>query len=710
MTPTPRGRSWTSSRTGRLVGDSLCFLRGRCAVSGTGTPGSGIYRGTLARPERRGGGTLLPFRSGLSTRAATLRRRTSASAAQRARRVYEPQVAVLPADALLIAGGAGWSGLSPRRNRSQSLPAERGRPRSSPRCTSYSGGLLTGGVMTQHPSIRPPRDHVVRLVRSLQPARALGDGHVRPLTRRRVDMRREGLLGRHRRRSMLLPGQTAPPIYRWLARRLRHSGLARRRLRTIRPHPPARSTTRIRDPAVPARRRLRHRVLSVRPCPAERAASCGCLSLVQRSHFAGDVRRGRRGRTWPSARGRRGRAIRIVAAVRRGGSPLGLRRARTNRTTRAGGGGRIGVVVRRTTRGRRCPGPGRLRRRQRTHERRDASPAARRGTIYLGTDALWVPKAPGRARRHDGSGKPAWPTPVSGAQRLRRRRGAWRRAARSSTGPQRRHVDPPAVNDIASLTLDAEARAELSASCPQVTLTTVPRRRRHSISSKISVTTTHSSFGLQRIDRVFSPASPIVSGSTTSPTSARRVASHFCWMSRHDTCGADHPHPRRNRPWRETTQVVSDLERFWTNHPPTGTLIVSRAARQHRLARQALNLHRARGGYGGAVTGGCTRHRSGKRLRPGRSRFPGSLRTPASPDSGHECTAASTVTVWLDVLDSAGSASDAGTFAVTFLRTRCRRTVSNPRRRRGKLQPRSAGHDRRGRERRRGRPRRSISP
>ncbi len=142
------------------------------------------------------------------------------------------------------------------------------------------------------------------------------------------------------------------------------------------------------------------------------------------------------------------------------------------------------------------------------------------GTVYLEElDALGAPKAPGKLIVTNASGKPAWPTPFSGAQRFGSVEGHG--AARLvftddlTVGP-----DPGVVNDRASVSLDAEARLLLKADAPQIALTASPDGGNVTTGQQLSISYTLSDpIGLFARVATFSPSGAVTTVFADEPAS-----------------------------------------------------------------------------------------------------------------------------------------------------------------------------------------------
>ncbi len=144
-------------------------------VAGTGGAGTGIYEALWRVPNGVASGTQLPFQVRVVDAGANATIVDVHLRAVPPRKVYEAaQVAVLPADTMLGAGGRrGGAGLPPRRDDAEPVSADRTR-RALARVDVRLRGRRRGGRDVHAVAQRPhgARGHVVRVVRPLQPARA----------------------------------------------------------------------------------------------------------------------------------------------------------------------------------------------------------------------------------------------------------------------------------------------------------------------------------------------------------------------------------------------------------------------------------------------------------------------------------------------------------------------------------------------------------
>ncbi|HTS02925.1 MAG TPA: Ig-like domain-containing protein, partial [Thermoanaerobaculia bacterium] len=449
-------------------------------VAGTGGPGTGVYEALWRVPNSVAAGTLLPFEvrvvdAGANATTADVRLRAAAP-----RKVYEAaEVAVLPDDTMLGAGGDVAGPVFLLDGTVLSLyPQAAGAVRALGSMYVYAGGTAAGASFTPSasvltaPEITSYASSVLYNPLELSVTEEFGLGHGA-----RVDVTAKGPLGSTPTQSMILPGQTG-------AQQLAggshggsggpgspNGGWARTDLTA-----PGSAFDAVTDPSLPGG----GGGYATGSFGATAAGGTGggivrLLSPGAVIHVEGDVLAdggdgpGDGGSGSLKGPGGAGGAIRVVAGRLEGTGILSASGGRGTHGFYAGGGGggrvalsfadppaaNLALTVRAAGGLNSLPPDA------------DAQQLAGAGTIYLEElDALGVSKGPGRLIVTNGSGKPAWTTPFAGPGRFGSVEGHGAARLVFTDDLSVGAVDPPAVNDRASVSLDAEARLLLKADLP----------------------------------------------------------------------------------------------------------------------------------------------------------------------------------------------------------------------------------------------------
>ena len=503
-------------------------------VAGTGGPGTGVYEALWRVPNGVAAGTQLPFEVRVVDAGANVTTADAHLRAVQSRKAYEAaQVAVLPGDAMLAAGGDAAGPVFLLDGTILSLyPQTAPAVRSLPSMYVYAGGVAAGASFTPSasvltaPEVTSYASSVLYNPLELAVTDAFGLGHGA-----RVDVSAKGLLGSTSTQSMVLPGQTGSQQYAggshggsggpgsplgWTRTDLFASGSV---------------FDSVKDPALPGGGG------GAGSLAAAGGTGGGVVRLLAPGavvHVAGDVlAAGADGPGggipgYPIGGGGAGGAIRVVAGRLEGSGSLSASggRGTNGNYTGGGGGGRIALsfadplaaslpIAVAATGGLNSLPPD-----------ANAQQVGGAGTIYLEElDALGAPKAPGRLIVTNASGKPAWPTPFSGAQRFAsvEGHGAARLAFADdlTVGP----ADPGVVNDRSSVLLDAEARLLLKADGPDLVLTATPDGGDVNVNQTLSITWTASDpIGLAAVTRAYSPQAPSTSAWADEPLSVTQGA------------------------------------------------------------------------------------------------------------------------------------------------------------------------------------------
>ncbi len=451
-------------------------------------PGAGIYEALWRVPNGVAAGTELPFQVRIVDAGANV---TTADVRLRAappRKVYEAaQVAVLPDDTMLGAGGDAQGPVFLLDGTVLSLyPQTSPAVRALPSMYVYAGGVAAGASFTPSasvltaPEVTSYASSVLYNPLELSVTDVFGLGHGA-----RVDVSARGLLGSTPTQSMVLPGQTGSASRAGGS----HGGSGG-------PGSPNGGWTRtdltapgsvydlVTDPALPGG----GGGAAAGPFGSTGAGGTGggvvrLLAPGAVVHLEGDVLAD--GGNGPGdgsggsiiGPGGAGGTIRIVASRLEGAGRLSAAGGRGTHGFYAGGGGggRIALSFAEPPAAGlplTLAAPGGF---NSLPPDANAQQLGGAGTIYLEElDALGAPKAPGRLLVANAAGKPAWPTPFSGPQRFGSvdARGAARLVFLDTLSVGA--VDPPAVNDRASVTLDASARLLLETEAPEIVETATP--------------------------------------------------------------------------------------------------------------------------------------------------------------------------------------------------------------------------------------------
>ena len=508
-------------------------------VAGTGGPGTGVYEALWRVPNGVAAGTQLPFQvrvvdAGANATTADVRLR-----AARPRKVYEAaQAAVLPDDTMLGAGGDASGPVFLLDGAVLSLyPQVSPAVRALAAMYVYAGGVAAGASFTPTasvltaPEVTSYASSVLYNPLELSVTDVFGLGHGA-----RVDLTAKGLLGSTPTQSMVLPGQTGA------GQRAGGShggsggpgspsgGWARTDLTA-----PGSVYDLVTDPALPGG----GGGSAAGPFGATAAGGTGggvvrILSPGAVVHLEGDVLAdggngpGDGGGGSLIGPGGAGGTIRIVAGRLEGAGRLSAAGGRGTNGNYAGGGGggRIALSFAdppAATLPLTVAAPGGF---NSLPPDANAQQLGGAGTIHLEElDALGAPKAPGRLLVANAAGKPAWPTPFSGPQRFGSVEG--RGAARLVFGDTLSvgAADPPAVNDRASIALDAPARLLLATEAPQISATATPDGGTVAVNQPITLTWTASDpIGIETLTAAFSPQAPTTAAYADEPLVVRQGA------------------------------------------------------------------------------------------------------------------------------------------------------------------------------------------
>ena len=492
-------------------------------VAGTGGAGTGIYEALWRVPNGVAAGTELPFQVRIVDAGANV---TTADVRLRAappRKVYEAaQVAVLPDDTMLGAGGDVSGPVFLLDGAVLSLyPQTSPAVRILPSLYVYAGGVSAGASFTPTasvltaPEVTSYASSVLYnpLELSVTDTFGVGDGA-------RVDVTARGLLGSTPTQSMVLPGQMGSQLQAGGSHGgsggpgSPNGGWARTDLTA-----PGSAFDLVTDPALPGGGGGQ----AAGPFGSTGAGGTGggvvrLLAPGAVVHVEGDVLAdggngpGDGGGGSLIGPGGAGGTIRIVASRLEGAGRISAAGGRGTHGFYAGGGGggRIALSFAEPPAAGlplTLAAPGGF---NSLPPDANAQQIGGAGTIYLEElDALGAPKASGRLLVANATGKPAWPTPFSGPQRFGSvdGRGAARLvfADTLSVGA----TDPPAVNDRASVSLDASARLLLATEEPAIAMTASPDGGTVSVNQPITLTWTASdSIGIETLTAAFSPQVP----------------------------------------------------------------------------------------------------------------------------------------------------------------------------------------------------------
>ena len=501
--------------------------------------GNGVWEMLWRVPNGVAAGTQLPFQvlvldTGANATTADVRLRAVA-----ARKVYEAaQVAVLPADTMTAAGGDAAGPVFLLDGTVLSLyPQTAPAVRSLPSMFVYAGGVSAGATFTPTasvltaPEITSYASSVLYNPLELSVIDAFGLGHGA-----RVDVSARGLLGSTPTQSMVLPGQTGSASRAGGS----HGGSGG-------PGSPNGGWTRtdltapgsaydlVADPSLPGG----GGGSAAGPFGSTGAGGTGggvvrLLAPGAAVHIEGDVLAdggdgpGDGGGGSLIGPGGAGGTIRIVAGRLEGAGRLSAAGGRGTHGNYAGGGGggrialsfadppaaALSLVL---------AAPGGF---NSLPPDANAQQLGGAGSIHLEElDALGAPKAPGRLLVANAAGRPAWPTPFSGPQRFGSVEG--RGAARLvfadtlSVGA----ADPPAVNDRASVTLDASARLLLETESPLIVETATPDGGTVNVNESITLTWSASDpIGIETLTAAFSPQAPTTAAYADEPLAVTQGA------------------------------------------------------------------------------------------------------------------------------------------------------------------------------------------
>jgi hypothetical protein len=549
-------------------------------VAGTGGPGTGVYETLWRVPNGVAAGTQLPFEVRVVDAGANVTIIDAHLRSVRPRKVYEAaQVAVLPADTMLGAGGDAAGPVFLLDGTVLSLyPQTSPAVRALPSMYVYAGGVAAGASFTPTasvltaPEVTSYASSVLYNPLELTLTDTFGLGHGA-----RVDMSAKGLLGSTPTQSMVLPGQTGSQVHAggshggfggpgspggWTRTDLTASGSV---------------YDSAKDPSLPGAGGGYATGLYGATAPG--GTGGGVVRLLAPGatlHLAGDILAvGGDGDGNYSSPGGAGGAIRLVAGRLEGsgGVSAGGGRGTSASTTGGGGGGSIALSFADPPEASialalSAPGGGNA------PVDANVSQIAGAGSIYLEeTDAAGVPKAPGRLVVANGSGKPAWPTPFSGAQRFGAVEGHGAARLVFTDDLSVGAVDPPAVNDRTSVSLDAEARLLLKTEGPQIVLTATPDGGNVAVGQTLAIT--YSFFdpiGLAASTTTFSPQAPVVTGYDTEPVSITQGAQPIVLT----VPGAQAPGPITYAlTGADRAGRVATVQKTWTVLPDTTPPIVS---------------------------------------------------------------------------------------------------------------------------------------
>ncbi len=451
-------------------------------VPGTNAPGAGTYQLQWRVPNGVVDGASLPFEVRATDTGGNVTTQSMRMRASKFRKVYEgAQTAALPGDAILAPGGAASGPVFLLDGATLSVyPQTDSTVRTLTSLFIWAGAqdgtLVVNPSVLTAPEVTSYASSVLFYALELTVTDTMGLGAAC-----RIDMSARGLLGSTPTQSMILPGQTGSQQYAGGSHGgsgtpgSPSGGFARTDL-----SPAGSVYDAVKDPSLPGGGGG-YATGGTGTTPTGGGTGGGVVRLLAPGatmHLGGDVLAdGGDGPGGFTGGGGAGGAIRIVAARIEGAGTLsaGGGRGTNGNTAGGGGGGRVSLsfadppsaalALKLSAAGAlNAPPPD-----------ANAQQRAGAGTIYVEeTDAFGVPKAPGKLIVTNGSGKPAWPTPFSGAQRFGavEAHGAARLVFDDdlSVGP----VDPGALNDRASLALDLEARALLKPDLPQIALTASP--------------------------------------------------------------------------------------------------------------------------------------------------------------------------------------------------------------------------------------------